>query len=368
MTAKRKNAGAGALFNFHGSFTKKAAAVKKEQTTPGGFIRPVYYKHGMRYAVLSAKQNPKAAVKTARKAAKKQVRRAPLSRRMTSTKTMKVSRAQYDRWAQIGAHVMGEHAAPRSNPKRKKPFNVYRAYVEGKFYEVQAATIAQARQRIKSQIAFSSPEHQKSIGKYYRPIPEFEVEQVTVRNPRSSLAGAARVHDRFIGKRATKVTRQKTSHPAAARARGQKLPVARMATVSYLKVRNPHLKNGLIRFPSGKRPRLLAHASGRQYYLEGGNQNLQGVPGVGSNPEAVTPAMLRRAGLDNYTGTLIPLGEVQELGYFERKAVEDFRPVEYYHHLGEENGKRPVLVYAPKERQMHLVGGDYRTLRNGINN
>jgi hypothetical protein len=190
-------------------------------------------------------------------------------------------------------------------------------------------------------------------------------------NPAASIAAAARLHKRFIGKRATKVVVRKTKHPAAASARGGKLPVARMATLTYLKVRNPHLKDGLIQFPVGKRPRLLAHPSGRQYYVEGGDQRLSGIPFVNvRNPGNVTPQMLRRAGIDpdDIRRKLVPLGEVEEIGYFERKAVEQFKPVEYYHAFGEENGKRPDLVYDPKNAQIHLVGGDYRTLTTGINN
>lgn len=53
-----RNAGAGRLFTFHGSFTEKTAAQKKEAATPGSFIRTVWYRTGPRYAVLS-KQNPR---------------------------------------------------------------------------------------------------------------------------------------------------------------------------------------------------------------------------------------------------------------------------------------------------------------------
>ena len=34
-------AGEGDLFFFHGAFTKKSGAVRKEAATPGSFIRPV---------------------------------------------------------------------------------------------------------------------------------------------------------------------------------------------------------------------------------------------------------------------------------------------------------------------------------------
>ena len=197
-----------------------------------------------------------------------------------------------------------------------------------------------------------------------------ELAELGIHNPSATLAAAARLHKRFIGKKATKVVARKTKHPAAATARNGKLAVARLGTVTYLKVRNPRLQDGLIKFPVGRRPRLLSHPSGRQYYLEGGDQKLAGIPGVPvKNPGNVTARMLLRAGIDPSSNrTLVPLGEVEEIGYFERKAVENFQPVEYYHELGEENGRRPELLYDPKDQQIHLAGGDYRTLSTGINN
>lgn len=64
MAAKRttrsraKNFGEGNLFNFHGAYEQKADAVAKEAMIPGAFIKPAWYKHGMRFAVLT-KRNPK---------------------------------------------------------------------------------------------------------------------------------------------------------------------------------------------------------------------------------------------------------------------------------------------------------------------
>jgi hypothetical protein len=168
------------------------------------------------------------------------------------------------------------------------------------------------------------------------------------KNPRASTAAAKKLYRKFIGKPAQKVSPVRTKHPAA---RGQ--AVAKLGVVNYLKLRNPALQDGLVRFPGKQKPMLVSEASGRQYYFVGGNQDLGKVPPV-SKPNPGT--------------SLVDLGEVSQIEYFERKAVEGFRPVNYYHIFGEENGKRPRLMYDRKSRQMHLVGGDYRTLANGINN
>lgn len=59
---KRKNAGTGKAFTFHGSFTSKLAAKKKEARTPGSFIET----QGGRYYVLKPKRvrsaNPRGVV------------------------------------------------------------------------------------------------------------------------------------------------------------------------------------------------------------------------------------------------------------------------------------------------------------------
>jgi hypothetical protein len=189
---------------------------------------------------------------------------------------------------------------------------------------------------------------------------------------RSTLSGAGRLYRKFIGKTPGEVTRTPTRHQAAASAPGGKLPVAVLARLRYLKIRNPAARGGkllMIRFKDGERPKLDSHAKGRQYYFVGGNQDLAGLPPMNQrNPPQVTAAALRRAGLESYSAGLIPMGEVHELGYDARKWCDDFRPVQYFHEHGEENGRRPVLLYDPKQRQMHLVGGDYRTLANGVNN
>jgi hypothetical protein len=49
-------AGKGKRFDFHGSFLKKADAVKKESETEGGFIRSHKVQGKMRYFVLSERK------------------------------------------------------------------------------------------------------------------------------------------------------------------------------------------------------------------------------------------------------------------------------------------------------------------------
>ena len=56
--SRRKNAGEGYGFNFHGAFTDKEDAVKKEKKTPGSFIKGRLTRHGYRWIVMSPRTNP----------------------------------------------------------------------------------------------------------------------------------------------------------------------------------------------------------------------------------------------------------------------------------------------------------------------
>lgn len=56
--SRRKNAGEGYGFNFHGAFTDKEDAVKKEKKTPGSFIKGRLTAHGYRWIVMSPRTNP----------------------------------------------------------------------------------------------------------------------------------------------------------------------------------------------------------------------------------------------------------------------------------------------------------------------
>jgi hypothetical protein len=373
----QRNPGEGDLFFFHGAFTKKSDAVKRVQERPGTFVRTVYFRNGMRYAVLEGKrqENP---------------HNLPVVRWRKPTEEI----------GQKGRSARSNHPTMRPiGPKKcelcgsKK--NIVVDHKNGNNADIRRGNhrwlcnACNIREGYRHKRLGIGTRQERQPGQTAPEVGTIVVVKKTTTRPRekgakprkvttlaaakrnpggSTLAGSARLFKKFIGRQPTKVTRIKTTHPAAQRAPKGKLPVAKMAMLSYLKVRNPRVKGGMIRFSGAERPKLLSHASGRQYYFQGGNQRLDGIPAKRMNPnEYISDAHLERAGL-SHEGRYITLGEVSEIGYFERKAVEDFRPTEYFHKPGEENGKRPILVYDPQRKQMHLVGGDYRTLWNGINN
>jgi len=76
VSKRRKNAGEGYGYMFSGAFAKKADAVKKEKSRKGSFIKTVWLKSGMRYAVMTPRTNPR------KKRAKKETKAQVLQRRL----------------------------------------------------------------------------------------------------------------------------------------------------------------------------------------------------------------------------------------------------------------------------------------------
>jgi hypothetical protein len=99
-------------------------------------------------------------------------------------------------------------------------------------------------------------------------------------------------------------------------------------------------------------PIVVTDAKAKRLFFLGGNQDLRMLKPVRkANP-----------------GGMHDMGEVDQVEYYARKKFDDFRPTVYFHNLGEENGKKPRLMWDPKARQMYLVGGDYKIRDVGIVN
>jgi len=62
------------------------------------------------------------------------------------------------------------------------------------------------------------------------------------------------------------------------------------------------------------------------------------------------------------------VGEIVELTYRAKKGFDNFKLTDYYHGLGEDSGVRPSLIYDSLNKQMEIVGGQYKVLDVGIVN
>ena len=116
-----------------------------------------------------------------------------------------------------------------------------------------------------------------------------------------------------------------------------------------------------INWGKGERPPLLATDAGaEQLYIVGGDQDIS--------------AVLRSLGVKG-TQDLVNLGEVTMAEYYTQKKFDNFQPIVYYHHFGEEDAKnprrkprRPRLIYSRRNRKLMLVGGAYKIRKEGIVN
>jgi hypothetical protein len=111
------------------------------------------------------------------------------------------------------------------------------------------------------------------------------------------------------------------------------------------------LRDGELTFDQGQRPMVATGAGKKHLYFIGGDQSLDKVPAVAAS-----------------RSKLVDLGEVYQLEYFARKKFDHFIPVVYFHALGEQNGKRPKLIYDRSRKVMRLAGGDYKIKAEGIVN
>lgn len=98
---------------------------------------------------------------------------------------------------------------------------------------------------------------------------------------------------------------------------------------------------------------LTSSEDGLSLYFTGGDQKLD-VKALGFSGSEIKDLMV--------------IGELQEVTYRTQKNFDKFKTLDYYHGVGEENGKKPFLLYKPRDKQMLSAGGDYRVRPEGIVN
>jgi hypothetical protein len=103
----------------------------------------------------------------------------------------------------------------------------------------------------------------------------------------------------------------------------------------------------------GDAVKVASSPNGRQLYLLGGNQNIDGA--------------IDRFGVDA-TKDFIVLGAAMQITYRARKSFDGYKSVDYYHDLGEETGDVPVAFYDKFKHRIFLAGGAYRVEAPGIIN
>lgn len=97
--------------------------------------------------------------------------------------------------------------------------------------------------------------------------------------------------------------------------------------------------------------KLASAPGGRQLYLIGGDQGIDGSLDV--------------FGTDA-SKDFVELGRAVYVMYRGRKSMDNFALVDYYHELGEESGQPPFAFYDRLRRRIFFVGGNYHVEAPGI--
>ena len=110
---------------------------------------------------------------------------------------------------------------------------------------------------------------------------------------------------------------------------------------------------GLKNWEHGKAPDVAAPPDGKQLYFVGGDQNLD--------------EYLEQLGCDPSKDSC-DLGYCYLVVYTTAKKFDKYETMDYYHHLGEESGIPPRLIYNRAAKLFQLVGGEYEVKDVGIVN
>jgi hypothetical protein len=165
--------------------------------------------------------------------------------------------------------------------------------------------------------------------------------------PTAEQARAADLYSEFHGEDPRKIL-------AVQRSAAMRLDYTALGDLEYIVFQPDGEKEARkIDFTKADGVKLAANAEGTQLYIIDGNQDLSGC-------------------LDDFPVDLekdfLDLGQVVRVSYFTRKKFDGFKPVAYYHDLGEESGVRPRGGYDKLKKEIFIFGGEYKIKPEGIVN
>jgi hypothetical protein len=166
------------------------------------------------------------------------------------------------------------------------------------------------------------------------------------RNPEST---SAEVYEQFHGKPSEQLTEyvyEEHEHENLAQL-GELLSLTVVTTTGYeATIQAPPLDG-----PATDVVQLCSSEDKMQLYLIGGDQCID-VSSLGFKNNMVKDLML--------------IGVIEQVEYCTEKKFHKFKPIDYYHKLGEESGIKPVLLYDPISQLMKIAGGNYSVKPEGI--
>jgi hypothetical protein len=196
-----------------------------------------------------------------------------------------------------------------------------------------------------------------TIGKNYKgtnatarayAISELDRRASSKRNPESD---AAALYEEFHGKPSEQLTEyvyEEHEHDSLAQL-GELISVTVLTTTGYeAKIDAPSIDG-----PVNDVVQLCSSEDRRQLYFVGGNQTID-VDALGFSDADIKDLMV--------------IGVLTQVEYCTKKKFHKFKPVDYYHELGEETGVQPILLYDPISQLMKVAGGAYEVRMEGIVN
>jgi hypothetical protein len=405
---RKRNAGEGYGFTFHGAFKNKADAAKKEAATAHAFVRPVMYRDGFRYVVMVPRtENPKRRANVSKKKSTRKttpprnggrtrnaVRRPSrrnglgswlgkklgyagseteyLINRLRGKKKKKSKTAKGVPRAAKTASRQGIGGAPASSSViadvasalRNQGFNATDAkkMAQSAYNKTRSDDVVTV---FRAAMARQNPKQQRPAARRKPIVKRRSVPKVrrSKRNPNAQQWAAAKF-EQFHGRPSEEVIKvleaEGISKEEAEKIASLIPPEDYTGMGDLIELRclafGDDAKNAarIIFDPDQekKRVRLCCNPEGDQMYFVGGDQD------VGE---------LAKAGMD-IGFAMVDLGECIFVEYRTRKAMDQFQTVNYYHELGEETGERPHLLYSTAYKRLYLVGGDYEVKPEGIVN
>lgn len=392
MSRQRKNAGAGYGYMFHGAFSKKADAVKKERKTKGAFIKTVAYSHGLRYAVMSPRTNP---IKRKKKA-KKETKGELLNRRLAELNAYESRGKNPSELLVMGAnpHDHKELNLPAgstitirvnpepnpyfgfgpSHPTKKELAASRRSFRAGVSRRVKEGRAEYTRLRKSARSSFKNKKKLEGLfhevyGQNPAPICGAMIggyqctrkpghrgphlpQGATLRprsrhkwGPRENPSAEA-IRESFTGTGVDRVKIYDEPHMPA----GDYALLGKLLAL-YVK---PHA-GGQVQMIRPTKTIAVVDETGRQIYFVGGDQDI-------SSALHVFGAIDRGAGL-------YEIGEAKRIDYKQRKEhVPNPEVDEWRHDFGEESGVRPKVLFDAHAKRLLLEGGEYVIRTEGIVN
>lgn len=164
------------------------------------------------------------------------------------------------------------------------------------------------------------------------------------RKKNGSLEKAEKLYSDFHGKDATEVIEMQESDVS-------RQTYTALGDLVDLTIETTAGTVAKIDFSKDDAVKVASAPGGRQLYLIGGSQDLDGA-------------------LDKFdtdaAKDFVELGRAKQITYRARKSFNDFRLIDYYHDLGEESGNVPLAFYDRLRKRIYFVGGSYHVEAPGI--